>query len=140
MFVILFLSQCYSLFTFIVNEIISIWYDLNKTQINKERYLNKSTISSNTMLNWKHCFQNRRLNLTFSLKNVHYLGTTNTLLLANSFSHHRSQRFITRCIKAQQGFYNVLIQTTFTLSSNFKAFLFTDVDDFDMMHYSCRNE
>jgi hypothetical protein len=23
---------------------------------------------------------------------------------------------------------------TFTLSSNFKAFLFTDVDDFDMMH------
>jgi hypothetical protein len=28
----------------------------------------------------------------------------------------------------------VLIQITFTLSSNFKAFLFTDVDDFDMMH------
>ena len=46
--------------------------------------INKSTISSNTMLNWKHCFQNRRLNLTFSLKNVHYLGTTNTLLLAHS--------------------------------------------------------
>jgi hypothetical protein len=34
-----------------------------------------------------------------------------------NFSHHRSQRFI-----------------TFTLSSDFKAFLFTDVDDFDMMH------
>ena len=66
------------------------------------------------MLNWKHCFQNRRLNLTFSLKkNVHCLGTTITLLLAhtlpqpNNFSHHRSQRFI-----------------TFTLSSNFKAFLY----------------
>jgi hypothetical protein len=53
-----------------------IWFELN-IQINKEIYLiNKSTISSNTMLNWKHCFQNRRLNLTFSLKNVHYLGTT----------------------------------------------------------------
>jgi hypothetical protein len=26
------------------------------------------------VLNWKHCFQNRRLNLKFSLKNVPYLG------------------------------------------------------------------
>ena len=88
-------------------------------QRNKERYLiNKSTISSNTTLNWKRCFQNRRLNLTFSLKNVHSPRPQ-----PNNFSHHRSQWFITRCIKAQQGFYNVLIQITFTLSSNFKAFL-----------------
>jgi hypothetical protein len=55
-------------------------------------------------------------NLALSLKNVHYLGTINTHLLA------------------QQLFPPLQWLIAFTLSSNFKAFLFTDVDDFDMMH------
>jgi hypothetical protein len=82
--------------------------------------MNKCTISSNTMLNWKHCFQNRRLNLTFSLKNVHYLGTFSspTLPQPNNFSHHRSQRFY--------NFHFVVLFQSFPI--------FTDVDDFDMMH------
>jgi hypothetical protein len=89
------------------------------------------------MLNWKHVFSKSLIESHVFLKECSLSGYDqhpSPRPQPNNFSHHRSQRFITRCIKAQQGFYNVLIQITFTLSSNFKAFLFTDVDDFDMMH------
>ena len=75
------------------------------------------------MLNWKHCFQNRRLNLTFSLKNVHYLGTTNTLLLAHTAT---AQQLFPPSITTIYNFHFVVLFQSFPI--------FTDVDDSDMMH------
>jgi hypothetical protein len=57
----------------------------------------------------------------FSFKNVHYLGMNNMHLLGHSLTTFPT-------ITKKKRF------TAFTLLSNFKAFLVTGVDDFDMMH------